>query len=122
VTREELMFSRFIEVLRSSFIEILTKPLWIQMCLEFPELKDRPEFKADISIKYNKDNLYEEWKILHDYLANKDYTEGTWAEGFEIGVAAIMAGFKPQNLDWSHHIFSKMIGYNGYKTGHKSEK
>jgi hypothetical protein len=66
--------------------------------------------------------FYEEWKNLHDYLANKDYTEGTWAEGFEIGVAAIMAGFKPQNLDWSHHIFSKMIGYNGYKTGHKSEK
>lgn len=66
--------------------------------------------------------FYEEWKNLHDYLANKDYTEGTWAEGFEIGVAAVVAKFKPQNLDWSHHIFSKMIGYNGYKTGHKSEK
>jgi hypothetical protein len=90
VTREELMFSRFIEVLRSSFVEILTKPLWIQMCLEFPELKDRPEFKADISIKYNKDNLYEEWKILtnldkkttiiNNLLALKEDNEGSYFE------------------------------------------
>ncbi len=64
VTREELMFARYIDVLRSSFIEILIKPLWIQMILEFPELKDRKDFKADLGIKFNKDNLYEEWKIL----------------------------------------------------------
>ena len=40
-TREEIKFSRFITRLRSIFQEILIKPLWLQMCLDFPELRRR---------------------------------------------------------------------------------
>lgn len=66
----------------------------------------------------NKLNLfYNSFKYFHDYLANKDYTEGTWAEGFELGVSALLAGFKPFDIGWHHPIWSKMFTPNGYKIG-----
>jgi hypothetical protein len=39
MTRDEIKFGRFVTRLRSVFQEILVKPLWIQMCLDFPEIK-----------------------------------------------------------------------------------
>jgi hypothetical protein len=38
MTRDEIKFGRFVTRLRSVFQEILVKPLWIQMCLDFPQL------------------------------------------------------------------------------------
>jgi len=65
--------------------------------------------------KLNK--FYNQWKWFHDYLANKDWTNGTWAEGFEIGVSAFEAGFKAYDISWHHPIWGKMFEANGYKTG-----
>jgi hypothetical protein len=91
-----------------------------------PEWDDASLVAEDVLVFINNDDklkkFYEQWKYLHDYLVKKDYTEGTWAEGFEIGVSAISAGFKAKDIGWSHHIFRKMLLYNGYKTGYKSEK
>ena len=64
MTRDEIKFGRFITRIRSVFQEILVKPLWIQMCLDFPELKDDDAFKAQIGIKYNKYNIFEEMKEI----------------------------------------------------------
>jgi hypothetical protein len=64
MTRDEIKFGRFITRIRSVFQEILVKPLWIQMCLDFPELKDDDSFKAQIGIKYNKYNIFEEMKEI----------------------------------------------------------
>ena len=64
MTRDEIKFSRFITRIRSVFQEILVKPLWIQMCLDFPELKDDDAFKAQIGIKYHKYNIFEEMKEI----------------------------------------------------------
>ena len=64
MTRDEIKFGRFITRIRSVFQEILVKPMWIQMCLDFPELKDDDAFKAQIGIKFNKYNIFEEMKEI----------------------------------------------------------
>ena len=61
--------------------------------------------------------MVDQWKWFHDYLVNKDFTFGTWAEGFEIGVSALVAGFKDFDISYSHPIWSKIFTPNGYKTG-----
>lgn len=64
MTRDEIKFGRFITRIRSVFQEVIVKPLWIQMCLDFPELKDDDAFKAQIGIKFNKYNIFEEMKEI----------------------------------------------------------
>jgi hypothetical protein len=62
--REEIKFSKFINRLRSSFQEILVKPLYIQICLKFPELQKDLNLKSMVSIQYNKDNMFDELKTM----------------------------------------------------------
>jgi len=57
--REEVRFQRFINRLRSIFQEIIQKPLWIQMTLDYPEIIDDELFKANLGIRYVKDNIFE---------------------------------------------------------------
>jgi len=64
MTRDEIKFGRFVTRLRSVFQEIIVKPLWIQMCLDFPELKEDDAFKSQIGISYNKLNIFEEMKEI----------------------------------------------------------
>lgn len=68
IDREEIRFSKFINRLRSIFQEIITKPLYIQMMLDFPSLKDDEIFKSQIGIRFNKDNVFERQKEM-DLLA-----------------------------------------------------
>jgi hypothetical protein len=71
----------------------------------------------------NNDKLrkfYEQWKWFHDYLCNKEYSHGTWAEGFEIGVSGLVAGFKDFDISFTHPLWSKIFTANGYKTGSRS--
>lgn len=65
--------------------------------------------------KLNK--MVEQWKWFYDYLNNKDHTFGTWAEGFEIGVSCLVAGFKDLDISYTHPIWNKIFTPNGYKTG-----
>lgn len=60
IQREEIRFSRFISRIRSVFQEIMVKPLWLQMCLDFPELKEDDAFRAQIGIRYNKYNYFDD--------------------------------------------------------------
>jgi len=62
--RDEIKFSKFIERLRSIFQEILIKPVYIQMCLNHPELKNDVSFKAGLGLKFVKDNVFEEMKEM----------------------------------------------------------
>jgi hypothetical protein len=88
-----------------------------------PEWNEAPLPAEDILFFINRDGklrkFVEQWKWFHDYLCNLDYSYGTWAEGFEIGVSAIVAGFKPYDISWHHPILGKIFTYNGYKTGSK---
>ena len=90
LVREEIKFSKFINRLRSSFQELLVKPLYIQICLKFPELQKDFSLKSMISVQYNKDNMFEELKNMEimskrlEFLGSlKDLTQ-TDAEGNEV--------------------------------------
>ena len=62
ITRQEVRYQKFINRLRSAFSELLVKPWYLQMCLDFPELADDYKFNNAIGIKYNNDNVFEEMK------------------------------------------------------------
>lgn len=62
--RDEIKFSKFIKRLRSTFQEILVKPLYMQMCLKYPEFKDDPSFKTQISLQFNEENMFAELKHM----------------------------------------------------------
>lgn len=62
ITREEIRYQKFVNRLRSAFAELLVKPWYLQMCLDFPELGDDYKFNNAIGVKFNNDNVFEEMK------------------------------------------------------------
>lgn len=72
-------------------------------------------------IFYNRDGklkkMVTQWKWFYDYLNNKDYTYGTWAEGFEIGISSLVAGFNDFDIGYGNTTWGKIFTPNGYKTG-----
>lgn len=62
ITREEVRYQKFVNRLRSAFSEMMVKPWYLQMCLDFPDLADDYKFNNAIGIKYNNDNVFEEMK------------------------------------------------------------
>ena len=62
--RDEIKFGRFISRLRSIWQEILVKPVYLQMCLNHPELKNDIAFKAGLGLNFIKDNVFEEMKEM----------------------------------------------------------
>lgn len=62
ITREEVRYQKFIKRLRSAFSELIVKPWYLQMCLDFPELKEDYKFNNAIGITYHNDNVFEEIK------------------------------------------------------------
>ena len=58
--RDEIRFEKFLTRLRSIFQEILVKPLYIQMCLEFPELSKDRSFKANLGLDFVKESEFTE--------------------------------------------------------------
>lgn len=85
------------------------------------EWKDASIPSEYLVIFYNNNQklkkMVDQWRWFHDYLNNKDYTFGTWAEGFEIGVSCLVAGFKDMDISYYHPIWGKIFTPNGYKTG-----
>ena len=62
--RDEIKFSKFIKRLRSAFQEILVKPLYIQMCLKYPEFENDPQFRTQIALRFNEENMFAELKTM----------------------------------------------------------
>ncbi len=62
--RDEIKFGKFIDRLRSIFQEILVKPLYLQMILNHPELKNDVYFKSHLGLDFVKDNVFEEMKNM----------------------------------------------------------
>jgi hypothetical protein len=71
--REEIKFGKFINRLRSSFQEILVKPLFIQMALKFPELKEDISFKNSVALQYNEENMFAELKEMEIFQKRVDF-------------------------------------------------
>jgi len=70
---DEIRFSKFINRLRSSFQECLLKPLWIQMCLDNPEIKDDELLKSNLGIRFHKDNVFERLKQIDVLTKEMDF-------------------------------------------------
>ena len=64
MTRDEVKFGNFINRLRANFKELIVKPIKLQMCMEFPELKDDEIFLNQCDIIFNSNQLFEQWKKL----------------------------------------------------------
>ena len=64
MTRDEIKFGNFINRIRSNWKELIVKPLKLQMCMEFPELKDDEIFLNQCDITFNSNQLFEQWKKL----------------------------------------------------------
>ena len=62
--RDEIKFGKFISRLRSIWQEILVKPVYLQMCLNHPELKNDIAFKSGLGLDFVKDNVFEEMKEM----------------------------------------------------------
>jgi len=62
ISREEIRYQKFIRRLRSAFSELLVKPWYLQMCLDYPELSEDYKFHNAIGITYHNDNVFEEMK------------------------------------------------------------
>lgn len=62
--REEIRFAKLINRLRSSFQEIIYKPVWLAFTLKHPEFKDDLLIKNNIGIRFNSDNLFEKSKKM----------------------------------------------------------
>ncbi len=70
VNNEEVSYGKFLNRLRSVFQEIIIKPLYQQMVLDFPHLKDDELFRSKLGIKFNKDYDFEALKEMEMLLKN----------------------------------------------------
>lgn len=73
--REEMRFGKFISRLRSDFQEIISKALYIQMYLDFPDLEG-DYFKSKIGIIFNKENIFEEQRAKEAMLKSLEFIKG----------------------------------------------
>jgi len=64
MTRDEVKFNNFVSRIRANYKELIVKPIKLQMCMEFPELKDDEVFLNQIDIIFYSNQLFEEWKKL----------------------------------------------------------
>lgn len=62
ISREEIRYNKFIQRLRSAFKELITKPLYLQMCLDMKELQNDPKFANAVGVSWYNDNVFEEIK------------------------------------------------------------
>lgn len=73
INREEIKFSKFIDRLRATFQEILIKPVYIQMCLNHPELTTDTMFRTNLGLDYFKDSVFEEAKEMEMLQKRADF-------------------------------------------------
>ena len=69
INREEIRYNKVIKRMRSSFKELITKPLYLQMCLDVKELKTDHKFSNAVGLNWYNDNVFEE--IKNQELLNK---------------------------------------------------
>lgn len=58
--RTEIDFARYVHRLRNTFIQIILKPITLQLVLDVPELNDHREFLECIQMHFKSYNLFEE--------------------------------------------------------------
>jgi len=83
--RDEIRFEKFLRRLRSIFQEILVKPLYIQMCLDFPELSKDRSFKANLGLDFNRESEFEELVQLSNFSKRSEFIKGLGEFKIKVG-------------------------------------
>jgi hypothetical protein len=76
LARDEIRFEKFLTRIRSIFQEILVKPLYIQMCLDYPELSKDRNFKANVGLLYNRDLEFQDQVEMTNLKKKSEFISG----------------------------------------------
>lgn len=76
--KEEIRFAKFIMRLRSGFQDILIKPLWIQLCKDFPELEKDYTFKSQLGLTFISDNPFRVNQEIESMLKKKESVDAMY--------------------------------------------
>jgi hypothetical protein len=76
--KEEIRFSKFIMRLRSVFQDILVKPLWIQICKDFPQLEKDYTFKSQLGLSYVSDNPFRVNQEIETITKRKEFIDSLY--------------------------------------------
>lgn len=58
--RSEIDFGRYVARQRNVFSQIIIKPMWLQLCLDIPDMQTVKDFQTCIQVQYKSYNLFEE--------------------------------------------------------------
>jgi hypothetical protein len=83
--RDEIRFEKFLRRLRSIFQEILVKPLYIQMCLDHPELSKDRNFKSKLGLNYYRESELEEMIQMGGFTKRIEFVNGLGEIKMKIG-------------------------------------
>ena len=83
--RDEIRFEKFLRRLRSIFQEILVKPLYIQMCLDHPELAKDRNFKSKLGLNYHRESELEEMIQMGGFTKRIEFVNGLAEIKMKIG-------------------------------------
>jgi hypothetical protein len=83
--RDEIRFEKFLRRLRSIFQEILVKPLYIQMCLDYPDLSKDRNFKSKLGLNYNRESELEEMIQMGGFTKRIEFINGLAEIKMKIG-------------------------------------
>lgn len=83
--RDEIRFEKFLRRLRSIFQEILVKPLYIQMCLDNPELSKDRNFKSKLGLNYHRESELEEMIQMGGFTKRIEFVNGLGEIKMKIG-------------------------------------
>jgi hypothetical protein len=83
--RDEIRFEKFLRRLRSIFQEILVKPLYIQMCLDHPELAKDRNFKSKLGLNYHRESELEEMIQMGGFTKRIEFVNGLSEIKMKIG-------------------------------------
>jgi len=103
--RDEIRFEKFLRRLRSIFQEILVKPLYLQMCLDHPELSRDKSFKANIGLNYYRDSEFEEMVEMSGFTKRSEFIKG-------LGELKVKAGEEEKAYFDNDFLIQRYLGMN----------
>jgi len=103
--RDEIRYEKFLRRLRSIFQEILVKPLYIQMCLDYPELSRDKPFKANIGLNFYRDSEFEEMVELAGFSKRSEFIKG-------LGELKVKIGDQEKSYFDNDFLIQRFLGMN----------
>lgn len=58
--RSEIDFGRYVARQRNIFAQVILKPIWLQLCLDIPDMQAEKDFQTCVQVQYKSYNLFEE--------------------------------------------------------------